>query len=169
MIEIYCKKNLKLNGIFTYREAARGIIIEDNKILLVFSEKFKDYKLPGGGLEKNENFEQALLREVREETGFSVEIESFFEETIEFDEGQEVGVDYFKMYSQYFICKRLEKNSQIISEIGSKTMWVSIDDAIFENKKAILKSNSPWVRRELEMFFIIKNKLFKSLLSDLNI
>ena len=85
MIEIYCKKNLKLKGLFTYREAARGIIIENNQILLVFSEKFKDYKLPGGGLEKNENFEQALLREVKEETGLSVKIESFFEEIMEYN------------------------------------------------------------------------------------
>ncbi len=160
MIEIYCKKNLKLKGLFTYREAARGIIIENNQILLVFSEKFKDYKLPGGGLEKNENFEQALLREVKEETGISVKIESFFEEIMEFDEAQEIEMDYFKMYSKYFICKKLEKNSQIISEIGSKTMWVNIDVAINRNKKAMLKSNSPWVQRELEILVNIKNRLF---------
>ena len=160
MIEIYCKKNLKLKGLFTYREATRGIIIENNQILLVFSEKFKDYKLPGGGLEKNENFEQALLREVKEETGLSVKIESFFEEIMEFDEAQEIEMDYFKMYSKYFICKKLEKNSQIISEIGSKTMWVNIDEAIIKNKKAMLKSNSPWVQRELEILVNIKNRLF---------
>lgn len=160
MIEIYCKKNLKLKGLFTYREAARGIIIENNQILLVFSEKFKDYKLPGGGLEKNENFEQALLREVKEETGISVKIESFFEEIMEFDEAQEIEMDYFKMYSKYFICKKLEKNSQIISEIGSKTMWVNIDEAIIKNKKAMLESNSPWVQRELEILVNIKNRLF---------
>lgn len=165
MIEIHCKKNLKLKGIFTYRQAARGIIIEDNKILLIFSEKFKDYKLPGGGLEKNENFEQALLREVKEETGLSVKIESFFEETIEFDEAQEIGMDYFKMYSKYFICKKLEKNSQIISEIGSKSMWVNIDEAIIKNKKAMLESNSPWVQREFEILVNIKNRLFKYSLS----
>lgn len=160
MIEIYCKKNLKLKGLFTYREAARGIIIENNQILLVFSEKFKDYKLPGGGLEKNENFEQALLREVKEETGLSVKIESFFEEIMEFDEAQEIEMDYFKMYSKYFICRKLEKNSQIISEIGSKTMWVNIDEAIIKNKKAMLESNSPWVQRELEILVNIKNRLF---------
>lgn len=160
MIEIYCKKNLKLKGLFTYREAARGIIIENNQILLVFSEKFKDYKLPGGGLEKNENFEQALLREVKEETGLSVKIESFFEEIMEFDEAQEIEMDYFKMYSKYFICKKLEKNSQIISEIGSKTMWVNIDVAINRNKKAMLESNSPWVQREFEILVNIQNRLF---------
>lgn len=164
MIEIYCKKNLKLKGLFTYREAARGIIIENNQILLVFSEKFKDYKLPGGGLEKNENFEQALLREVKEETGISVKIESFFEEIMEFDEAQEIEMDYFKMYSKYFICKKLEKNSQIISEIGSKTMWVNIDEAIIKNKKAMLESNSPWVQRELEILVNIKNRLFAKFL-----
>ena len=164
MIEIYCKKNLKLKGLFTYREAARGIIIENNQILLVFSEKFKDYKLPGGGLEKNENFEQALLREVKEETGLSVKIESFFEEIMEFDEAQEIEMDYFKMYSKYFICRKLEKNSQIISEIGSKTMWVNIDEAIIKNKKAMLESNSPWVQRELEILVNIKNRLFAKFL-----
>jgi len=52
-----------------WRPSVYGIIIEDDKILL--SPCFGDgYDLPGGGMELHETVEQALKREVWEETGF---------------------------------------------------------------------------------------------------
>jgi 8-oxo-dGTP diphosphatase len=56
-----------------------GLIIKDDKILLVkrspklFTEPNK-WCLPGGYLNLNETTEQAILREVREETGYKCEI-----------------------------------------------------------------------------------------------
>ena len=60
----------------TYRLSAAGIIIHENKILLV---RYPDttgssYLVgPGGGVEIEEPLPDAIVREVREETGFTVQ------------------------------------------------------------------------------------------------
>ncbi len=56
------------------RLSARGIIIHDSKILL---NKYGDgvyYDFPGGRIEEDETAPEAVAREVREETGYSVEV-----------------------------------------------------------------------------------------------
>ena len=58
------------------REAVRAIIRKDGKIALVKSEKEHYYKFPGGGIEPGESHLGALLREVREETGLQVRVDS---------------------------------------------------------------------------------------------
>ena len=58
-----------------HRKASRGIVLDDNDNMAVFYKKNKNqYKLPGGGLDKNESFEEAFIREVEEEVGCKVEI-----------------------------------------------------------------------------------------------
>lgn len=52
------------------RKAARAIIIHDNKLVVMHRNKFGDEydTLPGGNVEIGESVEQALYREVQEET-----------------------------------------------------------------------------------------------------
>lgn len=47
-----------------------------NQILLKKDPK-RGWELPGGLVEKNETFEEAVIREVREETGITIEIIKF--------------------------------------------------------------------------------------------
>ena len=56
------------------RKAARGIIIENGKILVMHRSKNKVeyFTLVGGKVADNESVEQALVREVKEETGMDV-------------------------------------------------------------------------------------------------
>ena len=54
------------------RPSARGIIFEGDKIALVYSNKEKYYKFPGGGIQQNEDRIGALCREVKEEVGLTV-------------------------------------------------------------------------------------------------
>ena len=42
-----------------------------NRIAVIHRPKYMDWSLPKGKLEKGETFEEAALREVREETGFT--------------------------------------------------------------------------------------------------
>ncbi len=61
----------------TIRLGASAVIVRDNKLLLV---KFDDadvgvhYNLPGGGVEDNELLEDAVRREVLEETCMQVDV-----------------------------------------------------------------------------------------------
>ncbi len=59
------------------QEAVYGIIFRENRkeVLLVKRRDLPVWVLPGGGLDKEENPEQGVAREVLEETGFQVKIE----------------------------------------------------------------------------------------------
>ncbi len=65
-------KNYDVNGIVWERPSVRSIIIKDNKVAMVYSQKYNYFKFPGGGLEPNESHEDALIRETREEVGLDI-------------------------------------------------------------------------------------------------
>ena len=54
------------------RPAAYGIVIYEDKILLLRTKSTGKYWLPGGALELGEKLEEALKREIREEAGIEV-------------------------------------------------------------------------------------------------
>jgi ADP-ribose pyrophosphatase YjhB (NUDIX family) len=60
----------------TKRQAVRAIIIRQGHLLVMHRNKFgtEYYTLPGGGIDPGETPEQALLRELAEETGVAVAI-----------------------------------------------------------------------------------------------
>ena len=51
------------------RDAARAVLLKGNKIALIYVSRHGYHKLPGGGIEKGESIEDALFREIKEETG----------------------------------------------------------------------------------------------------
>ncbi|MBA4151646.1 MAG: DNA mismatch repair protein MutT [Acinetobacter sp.] len=46
------------------RQAARGIVLRDDKLLLLFTERYNDFSLPGGGVDPDEDIQVALKREL---------------------------------------------------------------------------------------------------------
>jgi len=56
----------------TFRPAVYGVIVKDDKILL--SKQWDGYDFPGGGIDLGEATADALVREVKEETGFDVKM-----------------------------------------------------------------------------------------------
>jgi 8-oxo-dGTP pyrophosphatase MutT (NUDIX family) len=55
------------------RPGAYGIVRRDGRVLLVWDEEDQQWYFPGGGIEAGESPEQALAREVTEETGFRLD------------------------------------------------------------------------------------------------
>ena len=162
MIEIFCKENLNLDGKIYYREAVRGIIMKNSKILLIYSEKNGDYKLPGGGIEEGETPKEALIREVQEEAGIRVEVEEEMLQVMEYDEGQYDDCDVFKMLSTYYKCREIKKMKQNLDsyevEMGFIPKWVNLDEAILQNNKILESLNYPrWTKRETQVLEYIKN------------
>ena len=58
------------------RPSARAVILRDGRVAMVHSRKYDYYKFPGGGIEPDESREEAVVREVREESGLIVRPES---------------------------------------------------------------------------------------------
>ncbi len=60
------------------RIRAAGILIKDNKLLMI--HRFRDgeeyWVLPGGGVEEGEKPEEAVIREIKEETSISAKLKS---------------------------------------------------------------------------------------------
>ena len=54
--------------------AAGGVMRRDGLVALVHRPKYGDWTLPKGKLDAGETFEEAALREVKEETGFDCEL-----------------------------------------------------------------------------------------------
>ena len=55
----------------TFRPSVYGVIIKNGKILL-FKQTDGNYDFPGGGVNIDETIDEALTREVWEETGFKI-------------------------------------------------------------------------------------------------
>jgi 8-oxo-dGTP diphosphatase len=65
------------NNNFKYKLSARGIIINDDSILLNEFGGGKYYNIPGGTVKKHETIKEAAIREVKEESGLVVLIRDF--------------------------------------------------------------------------------------------
>lgn len=63
------------NGDNWFRYRAAAIIIENGSVLLASNEKSDYYYSVGGGVHMGETAEQAVIREVYEETGVKYEVE----------------------------------------------------------------------------------------------
>ena len=52
-----------------------GVLVIDDKILLIKRRDIPIWVLPGGGIDRDETAEEAIIREVKEETGFNAKID----------------------------------------------------------------------------------------------
>jgi len=113
------------------RLGARGIVIREDGKIAVFNKVNKnEYKLPGGGIEENENPEIAFEREVLEETGCEVEIIENMG-TIE----EHKTLDNFKQISYVFVGKVLKDTNQLHvtkkeKDEGAKLIWETPENAL---------------------------------------
>lgn len=88
------------------RRAARAIVLRGSQILMLYTARYHDYSVPGGGVDEGEDIRQALLRELEEETGaHTIEILSEFGRYQEFRPWYKPEFDFVQMESYCFVCE----------------------------------------------------------------
>ena len=141
-----------------YRKAVRAIIRKQDKILLVHSADVGDYKFPGGGVEKQEDYSQALRREIKEECGLILAaIKEKLIRITEMSQSKVSETTLFKMISEYYVCTvktehTIQRLDAYEKELGFMPIWITIEEAIEQNKQMLksLNNNRPsWLQREI--------------------
>jgi len=152
-------KTVENKTVFT-RLATRSITMKEHTILLLYTKRYDDYSLPGGGLEENEDKIQGMIRELTEETGAKEikNIQSFgiYEE---YRPWYKPDYDIQHMISYCYTCdinKELGKAQMESYEIknGMKAMWINIYEAIKHNKETMFSSNKKGMSIERETFLL---------------
>jgi len=115
------------------RNAAKAIIIEDDKILLI-KHKNNYYTLPGGGQNHNETLEEALKRECLEEIGGEVQVKEvrFITEYIGDRHEDSIHDEGFHQLDVFFECDlighvALDEANQM-DETQEDVKWIPLDD-----------------------------------------
>lgn len=117
----------KKDGVsYKFRETCYGVARIGGKILLVYSKKDKDFSLPGGGLEDNEQLEDGLKREFLEESGYQVKTAEHFADSHVFAKNSKG--EYIKRLAHYFFVDVDVNDSRVPEEDWHEPMWVKLED-----------------------------------------
>ncbi len=153
------------------RPSARAIIIQGDKIALVYSKKEKYYKFPGGGIHDGEDKEKALVREVREEVGMVVIPESIreFGSVLRRQKSDRDENTIFEQENYYYFCDvkdgLVDQNlDDYEDEAGFVLRIVDIDTAIEANDiyKSDVFFNEVMIKRDLRMLRLIRGRICQS-------
>lgn len=146
--EIFEMKILKIYDIKDYdslsprlvRNSVKAIIIMEGKIAMMYFKKHKLYDFPGGGIEDGETNIEALIREIKEETGLIIKplsVREFGKYVVIHKDNSTDGIN--EKHFHYYLCNvediRTEPRlteEEIKNELQFK--FVDIDEAIAANE-----------------------------------
>jgi 8-oxo-dGTP pyrophosphatase MutT (NUDIX family) len=130
---------------FKTQSVLATVFSDDRKsVLLVKRRDIPVWVLPGGGIDKNETPEQAIIREVLEETGFTVEITRKV--------GEYTPINRISKFTHVFECKILKGSASTSSETK--------EVRFFATHNLPLKTPFPyidWIKDALQTKFFQKN------------
>ena len=142
------------------RKAARGIVLRGEDILLLYTERYHDYSLPGGGIDEGEDNIAGLIRELKEETGAqNVRDIKTFGLYEEFRPWYKDDFAFVHMESYCYICCIDEQRLAPALEAheiqnGMKPVWMNIHQAIRHNEHTIAHSAKKGMSIERETFLL---------------
>ena len=109
------------------REACRGIVIENDKILLTYEVNTDQWFIPGGGVEEGESNECCCVRELAEETGYVVATNNHYLTINEYYED-------WLFISHYYVCERIDETTRALTEreamVGLEPRWICLNEAL---------------------------------------
>lgn len=151
------------------RVSVRGIIFVDGKLLMI-EDSSGEVKLPGGGAEPGEDDCQALMREVKEETGYDVIPESIkpFGEIEEKRLSVHEPMIWHQMNRLYFCDVYPEQGPCGYSEnerkYGFHQVFYTIEEALGKNERMLeAEGLQAWNQREYQTLLLLKDRLEKNI------
>lgn len=150
---------LENRSIFT-RLATRSIAVQEDAILLLYTARYEDYSLPGGGLDLGEDKVAGMVRELSEETG-ATNINNIkpFGAYEEYRPWHKSNYDIQHMISYCYTCeidKELGATNLESHEInnGMRATWINIHEAINHNIETMATSEKKGMSIERETFLL---------------
>jgi 8-oxo-dGTP diphosphatase len=115
--------------------AAGGVVVRGERVLLVHRGRYDDWSLPKGKLEQGESWEEAALREVREETGLRCELGAYLGTTAYEHGGEPKEVRWWAMTAA---------GEPGPTDEVDEVRWATLDEAAgllsYEGERELLKS-----------------------------
>ncbi|EJP4177885.1 NUDIX domain-containing protein [Vibrio vulnificus] len=142
------------------RSAARAICVDGEDILLLYTERYHDYTIPGGGIDEGEDVIAGLVRELEEETGakniHNIKPFGIYEEFRPWYKGE---ANVMHMHSYCYTCKIDRELGETRFEEyevknGMKPLWVNIHQAIAHNEQTMAESPKKGMSIERETFLL---------------
>ena len=152
------------------RQATRAIILKGDDILLLYTKRYHDYTLPGGGINQGESNIEGLVRELKEETGaHNVKNIVEFGRYEEFRPWHKDDFEVVEMQSYCYTCTidevllEPELEDHEVNN-GMHPVWMNIHEAISHNEETMAKSAKKGLSIERETFLL--KLIVKELLID---
>ena len=142
------------------RETARAVVLKGEKILLLYTARYDDYSLPGGGIVTGESIEEGLIRELQEETGAqNIKIKKplgLYEELRPWykDDFECIHIKSYCYYCDIDEQLALPKMEHYEIQNGMQPKWVNIHSAIAHNETTMAMSEKQGLSIQRETFLL---------------
>lgn len=130
-----------------FRRAVRGVVLRGDEILLLYTARYDDYSLPGGGVDDGEALDAALIREIEEETGASdvrvVAPLGWIDER----RPHRGNHDAMRMHSFIYLCDVAGELGETRLEHyergnGMRPLWIDLEAAIAHNRTLMARRDA---------------------------
>lgn len=118
----------KLEGAeYGYREVCYGIVVKDNRFLVVYSAKDRNLSLPGGGIDDGETPLDAIRREFVEEAGYKVKLATELVQVHSYWNWR--NGNHVERFAHFFVVEVDESSKSTPTEDWHTRLYVDFEDA----------------------------------------